>query len=132
MIRVVIADDHALVRRSLHALLDKESDITVVGEAQNGKEAVKLVRKLEPDLVILDVAMPEMDGITAAAIIHSELSASKIIILSMYSNRLLVRQALKNGANGYLLKRTVGDELLPAVHQILQGEVFLGREISAH
>lgn len=130
MVRVVIADDHKLVRRSVRALLDNAADIAVVGEAENGREAVELVRELGPDLVIMDVAMPEMDGISATSQIRSEKLTSKVLILSMYANQSLVQQALENGADGYLLKRTVSDELLPAVYRALQGEIYLSRDLT--
>jgi DNA-binding NarL/FixJ family response regulator len=131
MIRVLVADDHTLVRRSISALLDKAPDIEVVGEAKDGHEAVDLARKLEPDLVIMDVSMPRMDGLAATARIHLDHLSSKVIILSMYANRSLVQQALRNGAMGYVLKRTVTDELVPAIYQVLQGEVFLSHVLTS-
>jgi DNA-binding NarL/FixJ family response regulator len=130
MIRIVIADDHALVRRSIRALLGQSEDIEIVGEAGNGKEAVELVRELKPDVVIMDVSMPELDGISAASRIRAEHPAGKVIILSMYANQSLVQQALRNGVIGYLLKRTVSEDLLPAVHHALQGEIFLSRGLT--
>ena len=129
MIRVLVADDHSLVRRSVRALLKKAPDIEVVGEARDGHEAVDLVKALKPDLVIMDISMPKMDGIAATARIQIDRQGSEVIILSMHSNPNLVQQALSSGAKGYLLKRTVSAELLPAVRQVLQGEVFLSHSL---
>ena len=131
MIRVLVADDHMRVRQSITALLGNVPEIEVVGEAKDGHEAVELTKELEPDLVIMDVAMPKMDGITATGRIHLDHLASKVIVLSMYANRNLVQQALRSGAKGYLLKRTVSEDLLPAVYQVLRGEVFLSSPLNS-
>lgn len=131
MIRVLIADDHTLVRRSIHALLDDAVNIEVVGEAQDGFEALELTRELKPDLVIMDVSMPRLNGIAATARIQEEVSPSKVVIISMYANRTLVQKALRSGAQGYLLKHDVSDELLPAIHHVLQGEVFLSQSLTS-
>lgn len=131
MIRVLVVDNHILIRRSIRALLDNAADIEVVGEARDGNEAVDLVKELRPDLVIMDVAMPKMDGIAATAHIRSERSSSEVIILSMYDDQSLVQQARRNGAKGYLLKRTVSDELLPAIYQVIQGREFLSSALTS-
>jgi DNA-binding NarL/FixJ family response regulator len=131
MIRVIIADDHTLVRRSIHALLDRAVDIEVVGEAQDGIEVLELTRELKPDLVIMDVSMPKLNGIAATAQIQKQELSSKVVILSMHANQTLVQKALQSGAQGYLLKRTVSDELLLAIHQVFKGEVFLSRSLAS-
>jgi two-component system response regulator NreC len=131
MIRVLVADDHSLVRRGVRALLDKEAEIEVIGEADNGREAVDLTEQLQPDLVIMDISMPDLDGILATRQIKDLADAPQVLILSMYANRNLVQQALRVGADGYLLKRTVSDELLQAIQRIRHGDVFLSRSLGS-
>ena len=130
MIRVVIADDHHLVRHGIWAILEKEKDIQVVGEAADGREAIELVERLLPDVVVMDIAMPGLNGIEAVKRIRSLGVKTRIIVLSMYSDESLVREALKNGANGYLTKRALTEELLLAVHDVIRGETYLSREVS--
>ena len=103
MITVVVADDHYLVRQGVRALLDNAAGIQVVGEAENGEQAVQLVQELQPDVVVMDISMPEMDGIRATERIRSLQNHTRVVILSMYANIDLVEQALKKGATGYLL-----------------------------
>jgi DNA-binding NarL/FixJ family response regulator len=130
LIRVVIADDHHLVRHGIWAILEKEKDIQVVGEAADGREAIELVERLLPDVVVMDIAMPGLNGIEAVKRIRSLGVKTRIIVLSMYSDESLVREALKNGANGYLTKRALTEELLLAVHDVIRGETYLSREVS--
>lgn len=124
-IRILVVDDHALVRRSIRALLDRMDDIEVVGEAGDGNEAVSLTAELEPDLVLMDISMPRLDGIQATSRIHQDNSHMRVLILSMYASQSLVQQALHNGARGFLLKRNVTEELAPAILQVIQGEVYI-------
>jgi DNA-binding NarL/FixJ family response regulator len=130
MIRVVVVDDHHLVRQGIRALLEKSEDVDVVGEAADGREAIDLVERLLPDVLVMDVAMPRLNGIEAAGRIHALGVPTRVIILSMYSDRSLVRQALHKGAVGYLLKRSVAEELVLAVRAASRGEVFLSPEVS--
>lgn len=130
MIRVVVADDHYLVRQGVRALLNNAEDIEVVGEAENGQEAISMVQELNPDVIVMDISMPEMDGIKATEMITSlDNSPTKVVILSMYANVDLVEQALKKGATGYLLKRSTTTELVRAVRAAQQGEQFLSEAI---
>jgi DNA-binding NarL/FixJ family response regulator len=131
MISVLIAEDHHLVRQGIRALLEKASDIKVVGEAQDGQEAVNLAQSLKPDVIVMDLSMPRLNGSQATEIIQSQHLPSQVIILSMYSDEALVRQALRCGARGYLLKRSVAEELLLAVRAAARGETFLSSTISA-
>jgi len=130
MIRVVIADDHHLVRHGIRALLEKEKDIQVVGEAADGREAIKLVERLLPDVVLMDVAMPGLNGIESMKRIRALDVKTRIVALSMYSDESLVREALRNGVNGYLTKRALTEELLLAVHAAIRGETYLSPEVS--
>lgn len=129
-IRILLADDHALVRQSLRALLKKANNVEVVGEAHDGLNAVELVESLQPDLVIMDVSMPRLDGITATRRIMEMDGNTQVLILSMHANETLAQQALRMGARGYLLKRSVSEELLPAIQQVLNGKIVLSRALA--
>lgn len=130
MIRVLIAEDHHLVRQGIRALLEKAPDIQVVGEAQDGQDAVERAERLKPDVIVMDLAMPRLNGTQATEYISLKNLPSRVILLSMYSDQTLVRQALQSGAKGYLLKRSVAEELLLAVHAAYRGETFLSSAIS--
>jgi DNA-binding NarL/FixJ family response regulator len=130
LIRIVIADDSHLVRQGIRALLEKEKDIQVVGEAADGREAIELVERLLPDVVVMDISMPGLNGIEAVKRIRALDVKTRIVILSMYSDESLVREALKNGVNGYLTKRALTEELLSAVHAAILGKTYLSREVS--
>jgi DNA-binding NarL/FixJ family response regulator len=130
MIRVVIADDHHLVRQGIRALLEKAGDIEVVGEAADGPEALALVERLLPDVLVIDIAMPHLNGLDAVGRLRSLEVKTRALILSMYADETLVRQALRNGAKGYLLKRAVTEELLLAVRAVSRGDTFLSPEVA--
>jgi len=129
-IRVIIADDHHLVRQGIRALLEKADDIEVVGEAADGQEAVELAERLAPDVLVMDIAMPRLSGTQAAGRVRALGAATQVVILSMYSDETLVRQALRNGAKGYLLKRSVTEELLLAIRAASRGEIYLSPAVS--
>jgi len=130
MIRIVIADDHHLVREGIRALLEKADDIEVIGEAADGREAVAEAERLRPDEVIMDIAMPQMNGIQAIQRIKAIDGGIKIVVLSMYSDRALVRQAISSGAGGYLLKRSVTEELIATVRALTRGELFISPAVA--
>jgi DNA-binding NarL/FixJ family response regulator len=124
-----LADDHHLVRNGIRALLEKASDIEVIGEAANGQEAIELIKQVNADVLVIDIAMPRLNGIQAIERIRSLNSGIKVIILSMHLSSSLVRKALQIGAKGYLLKQSVSEELLLAVRAASRGEVYLSPPI---
>jgi DNA-binding NarL/FixJ family response regulator len=128
-IRVLIADDHALVRESIRAILASQGDMEIVATAADGNEAVQLAMTHQPDVVVMDISMPSMDGLHATELIHRAQEATSIIILSMHVNAALVQQALRMGARGYVLKRRATDELPAAIRAAVQGETFLSTAI---
>ncbi|MGE5582303.1 MAG: response regulator [Bacillota bacterium] len=130
MIRVVLADDHHLIRQGIRAILEKTGDIEVIGEAKDGLEAVVLAESLKPDLIIMDIIMPRFNGIQALKKIGLLGLETKVIILSMYSDPIIVRYALKNGAKGYLLKTSVTAELLIAIHAAIGDEIYLSPPVA--
>jgi len=128
--RVLVADDHTLVRAGLIALIAKLPEMEVVAEAADGREALRLVRDLQPDLVLMDIAMPGLNGLESAERIHGIHPKTKIIILSMHSNEEYVAQALKAGAAGYLLKDAATAELEMALKSVSMGQFYLSPAIS--
>lgn len=130
MIRVLIAEDHLMVRAGIRALLEKAGDIHVIGEASNGQEAIDLTETLKPDVLIMDIMMPRMNGIQAAENIRELKLSTHILLLSMYSDEGFVHQALQCGVKGYVLKSSVSDELLWAVRAVASGKTYLSSPIS--
>jgi len=131
MIRVIVADDHHLVRQGIRMLLEKAEDIEVVAEAEDGLEAVELAERLTPDIVVMDISMPRLNGVQATELILSRLDATQVVMLSMHADETIVRQALRRGAKAYVLKRAVGEELLLAVRAANQGETYLSPPIAS-
>jgi DNA-binding NarL/FixJ family response regulator len=129
-IRVLIADDHKIVRDGLRTLLEGEREIKVVGEAADGWSAVKMASRLTPDIVIMDIGMPDLNGIEATREIIGRVSKVKVIALSMHSDKRFVVGMLKAGAVGYLLKDCAFDELNLAIQTILAGQVYLSPQIT--
>lgn len=130
MIRVLVADDHAIVRDGLRLLLDAEADLSVVAEAADGREAVQKAKENAPDVVIMDIGMPELNGIDATSKIRQRSPSTQVIILSMYSTGEHIVRALKAGALGYLLKASAGRELINAVRMVHAKHRYLSREVS--
>ena len=130
MIRTLIAEDHLMVRAGIRALLEKAGDIKILGEASHGQEAVDLTRELKPDILVMDIMMPRMNGIQAAQKIRDLKLPTYILLLSMYSDAGFVHQALQSGVKGYVLKSSVSDELLLAVRAVASGQTFLSSPIS--
>jgi DNA-binding NarL/FixJ family response regulator len=129
-IRVFIADDHAVVRDGLRLILEAQEDITVVGEAADGHQAVDQVLKLKPDIVLMDIAMPKLNGIEATQQILKSCPSVKVVILSMHSSSEHISRALRAGALGYLLKESAGKEVVKAVKTVYLGQWYLCQKIS--
>jgi len=125
MIRVVVADDHQLVREGIRAVVDQAEDITIVAEATTGREALALVQSESPDVVILDITMPELSGIEVAARVRSAWPDVEVVMLSMHADPSVIREAIDVGARGYVLKGSVADELLLAVRSAHRGAMYL-------
>ena len=131
MIRIILAEDHSLVRAGLKALLERAGDIQVVGEASNGQETIDRLQELKPDVLVMDIMMPRLNGIQAAEHIRDLKIQVHILIISMYTDKGLVHQALQSGVKGYVLKTSVSEELLLAIRTVARGETYLSSEISS-
>jgi two-component system response regulator NreC len=129
-IRIILAEDHTIVRQGLARLLKDQPDLKVVGEAVNGRVAVEKALALKPDVIIMDIAMPLMNGIEAAKRIRKHLPKTKILILSMYSHEHYIHELLETGISGYLLKDSSGRDIIKAIHAAMNDETFLSPSIS--
>ena len=128
--RIVLVDDHKITRQGLRMLLEKEEDMEVIAEAEEGREAVRLAEELVPDVVIMDVSMPDLNGVEATRRIVSENPDIRVVALSMHSDTLFVTEMLKSGACGYLLKDCAFEELARAIHAVMDGKTYLSPSIS--
>ena len=129
-IRVLLADDHTLVRAGIRALLEKLPGVAVAGEASDGREVIDLIKAHQPDVVLMDISMPGLNGLQALARITRDFPPVRVVILSRHPNDEYVLQALKSGASGYLLKRAATAELAAALKSVANGEIYLSREIA--
>lgn len=129
-IRVLLADDHAILRKGVRMLIHTQPDMEVVGEARTGREAIAEARRLKPDIVVMDVSMPELNGIEGTRQICDELTRTKVIALSMHKDSVYVREILRAGARGYLLKDSEDEDLLKAVRCVFRGEAYLSPAVS--
>jgi len=129
-IRIILADDHQIVRQGLRILLEAETDMKVVAEADNGRKVLKLAQELLPDVIIMDLSMPELNGIEATRQILSGASGIKVIALSMHSDSLFVLNMIKSGASGYLLKDCALEELVKAIRAVVDDKTYLSPGVS--
>ncbi|KQC30269.1 response regulator transcription factor [Flagellimonas eckloniae] len=129
-ISIILADDHSLVRDGIRALLEEESDLEVVGEVSNGKEAISIVKDKFPDILIIDIRMPKMGGIETVQLLNQEQIPIKCIILSMHDSEEYILKSVKAGANGYLLKDTDKTEFIKAIHTVNEGGKYFSGDIS--
>lgn len=128
-ITVLLAEDHHLVREALRALLDEQDGLEVVGQARNGNEAIELARSEKPDIIVMDISMPHLNGLEATERMQSFPHAPRVIILSQHSQRDYVVKALLAGARGYLLKDSIADELIEAIFAVFRGETFISEQL---
>jgi two-component system response regulator NreC len=124
-IKILVADDHGVLRAGLRALLNAEPDLSVVGEAASGEEALKIARKVSPDIVLMDLNMPGMGGIEAARKMLKAHSQIRVLILTVHEDNELLKEAIKAGASGYILKRAVESELIYAIHAVMRGDLYI-------
>lgn len=129
-IKILVADDHAVVRQGFGRILEAAPNLQVVGEASNGREAVQLAQELRPDLVLMDVSMPELNGVEATRRLKDQSPHVKVLVLSMHKDHVYVREVLRAGASGYLLKDCSEDELVQAVRTVANGEAYLSPGVS--
>ena len=129
-IRILLADDHAVVRQGFKMILAAQPDMEIVGEAGNGREAVEAAENLKPDVVVMDVAMPELNGIEATRRLADSSPRTRVLALSMHKDSVYVREILRAGARGYLLKDAIASDLLAAVRAVAQGEGYLSPGVS--
>ena len=125
MAKVIIADDHAIVRAGLRALIHADASLELVGEAAGGYEAIELVEKNRPEILVLDLSMPDLDGISVTREIHPKFPDLNILILTLHEDEALLKEAIKAGASGYILKRAAETELISAIRTILRGDLYV-------
>jgi len=130
MIRILLADDHAMVRKGFRLILEAQSDMSIVGEAGNGREAVELAESLHPDVIVMDVSMPELNGIEATRRLAASSPRTRVLALSMHKDSVYVREILRAGARGYLLKDSIDSELVSAVRAVAKGDGYLAPAVS--
>jgi DNA-binding NarL/FixJ family response regulator len=129
-VSILLADDHPVVRRGMRSLLESEPGFSVVGEAGDGLTTIRMVERLQPDVLLLDLMMPSLSGLEALRIIHQRVPRIRVVVLSMHSNSAFVAEALKNGADGYVLKGSTEDDLVRAVREVASGKRFLSAPVT--
>ncbi len=129
-IKIILVDDHYVVRNGIRALFDDVDEIHVIGEASNGVEAISKVKELQPDIAILDISMPQMNGLDAADIIHKQYPNTKTLIMSMHDNKDYILRSLEMGADGYLLKDSSKEEIVKAIKTVALGEKYYSGSVS--
>lgn len=129
-LRVLIVDDHAIVRDGIRALLAVDKDVQVVGEAGGGREAIELARRLAPDVIVMDIAMPDLGGLEATLEIRKDRPDAKVVVLSQYGDASYVRRFLKAGVSGYVLKKAAGADLVAAIHSVARGGLVLDPDVA--
>jgi DNA-binding NarL/FixJ family response regulator len=130
MIKVVVVDDHTILRQGIKALLDNQEGIEVVGEAKDGREALKIIEETLPDVILMDIAMPGLNGLEATRRIKKKFPKTKVLVLTMYTNEEYIFQILNAGANGYLVKETAFQDLISAIKAVYRDEAFMSPSIS--
>jgi len=130
VVKILLADDHKLLREGIRSLLEKQDEFEIVGEAEDGRETVKLALNLAPDVIIMDITMPNLNGIDATAQLKKEIPDSKVVALSMHKDKNFIEEMLRAGASGYLLKENSSKELIEAINTVLANKTYLSSEIN--
>ncbi|PNU21831.1 DNA-binding response regulator [Geothermobacter hydrogeniphilus] len=130
-VRILIVDDHVILREGIRLLLETQADFQVVGEAGNGVETIAMARKYGPDIILLDISMPKMDGLQAVGLLANACPQARVIVLSRYEKEAYACQALKNGAHGYLVKGAPSEELLEAIRAVARGRYYFSAAVQA-
>jgi len=130
VVKILLADDHKLLREGVRSLLEKQDEFEIVGEAEDGRETVKLAINLAPDVIIMDITMPNLNGIDATAQLKKEIPDSKVVALSMHKDKNFIEEMLRAGASGYLLKENSSKELIEAINTVLANKTYLSSEIN--
>jgi two-component system response regulator NreC len=128
--KILLADDHTIVRQGLKLIISSHADLQVIGEAANGREVLELAEKLKPDVILMDVAMPELNGIEATRRLREVSPRTKVLVLSMHKEAVYVREILKAGARGYILKDAIDTELISAIQSVARGDGYISPAIS--
>src|SRR3982750_3465402 len=129
-IKIILVDDHPVVRRGISSCLTKHENLQIVGEAGDGREALKKIKELLPDIVLMDIDMPQMNGLAATEVLRKEMPQVKVLILSMHSQAEFVLRIIQSGARGYVLKEANPDDLIKAIETVHSGEVFFSPEVA--
>ncbi|MBE0480143.1 MAG: response regulator transcription factor [Dehalococcoidia bacterium] len=132
MTTIVLADDHKIVRQGIRVLLESEPDLSVIGEAANGTEAISLVNELKPDILVVDLKMPGLNGIEVTRRVTRACPGTRVVVLSMYDNEAYVVSALEAGARGYVRKEASADDLVCAIHAVVDGKRYLSSPLCEH
>jgi len=130
-VRILLVDDHAMLREGLHSLLEKQDDMEIIAEAEDGRKAIDLVAKLMPDIVIMDITMPNLNGVDATRQITSQFPGVRVIALSIHANRRFVVDMFRAGASGYILKECLFDELVQSIRAVTVGDTYLSSRITS-
>lgn len=132
LIKILLVDDHAVLRSGLRMLIDSQGDMRVMGEAENGQQVLPLIESVQPDLILLDLSMPGLGGLEVLPLIKKIQPNARILILTMHDDESYLRQALRDGASGYVLKRAADTELLSAIHAVMRGEIYVHPSMTRH
>jgi two-component system response regulator NreC len=130
MIKIILADDHRIVRQGVRVLLEGEPDFSIIAEARDGLEAVRMVERFHPDVLLLDLIMPEMNGLEVTRVVRKRFPKTNVVILTMHANEAYVLEALQAGAQGYVIKDSSSEELISAIREVADGRRYLGPPLS--
>jgi two-component system response regulator NreC len=130
MIKIILADDHRIVRQGVRVLLEGEPDFNIIAEAKDGLEAVRMVERFHPDVLLLDLIMPEMNGLEVTRVVRKRFPKTNVVILTMHANEAYVLEALQAGAQGYVIKDSSSEELISAIREVADGRRYLGPPLS--